>query len=93
MDEALFRQAQQAFRTAPHNPTVARARADRILTRARAAGDLATCCVAERITTAKRSHFNRPSTRMTTHREPPTMATTASATMLVDCRIASATAR
>ena len=48
-----------------------------------------TCCVALRMTTAKRSHFSSPSTRMTTGSEPPTRATVASATRItgIDRRV------
>ncbi len=48
-----------------------------------------TCCVALRITTAKRSHFSSPSTMITTHSEPPTSATVASATRItgIDSRV------
>ena len=39
-----------------------------------------TCCVALRMTTAKRSQISRPSTQMTTVSDEPMMDTTASAT-------------
>ena len=38
------------------------------------------CCVAERVTTAKRSHSNSPSSTITTFSEPPTSEAIASAT-------------
>ena len=45
--------------------------------------------MALRITTAKRSHFNKPSTMITTHSEPPISATVASATRItgIDRRV------
>ena len=40
------------------------------------------CITADRMTTAKRSHSSRPSTRTTTVNDPPKIATTARATMI-----------